>query len=122
MYDPQAQNGPPADADSPVDIAAFLESLEPSFLKYDYDGRVVRLDTFSKVCQPCPALLVASRLTKRDADACSRLPRRLGRGELLVLGAAHPGERGAHSNTFWMESGQSIIDRIANLDYSYSMM
>ncbi|KAL1663092.1 pyridoxal phosphate-dependent transferase [Schizophyllum commune] len=51
-YDPQAQNGPPADADAPVDITAFLDSLEPSFLKYDYDGRVVRLATFSKTLAP----------------------------------------------------------------------
>lgn len=27
----------------------FIDFLAPSFLKYDYQGRVIRLDTFSKV-------------------------------------------------------------------------
>ena len=30
-------------------ILAFVEEIEPSFLRYDYQGRVIRLDTFSKV-------------------------------------------------------------------------
>jgi aromatic amino acid aminotransferase I len=29
--------------------AAFLASLAPSYLKFDYQGRVIRLDSFSKV-------------------------------------------------------------------------
>ncbi|KAH7916089.1 pyridoxal phosphate-dependent transferase [Hygrophoropsis aurantiaca] len=32
--------------------ARFVSSLEPSFLRYDYQGRVVRLDTFSKTIAP----------------------------------------------------------------------
>lgn len=31
------------------DAEKFLASLAPSYLKFDYQGRVVRLDTFSKV-------------------------------------------------------------------------
>ena len=31
------------------DEEKFLASLAPSYLKFDYQGRVVRLDTFSKV-------------------------------------------------------------------------
>lgn len=31
---------------------AFLKSLVPSFLRYDYQGRVVRIDTFSKTICP----------------------------------------------------------------------
>jgi DNA-binding transcriptional MocR family regulator len=31
---------------------AFLDSLIPSYLNFDYDGRVIRLDTFSKTCAP----------------------------------------------------------------------
>ena len=30
----------------------FLDSLVPSYLNIDYEGRVVRLDTFSKTCAP----------------------------------------------------------------------
>jgi DNA-binding transcriptional MocR family regulator len=30
----------------------FLDSLVPSYLNFDYDGRVIRLDTFSKTCAP----------------------------------------------------------------------
>ena len=30
----------------------FLDSLVPSYLNIDYDGRVIRLDTFSKTCAP----------------------------------------------------------------------
>ncbi|KAJ7604554.1 pyridoxal phosphate-dependent transferase [Mycena polygramma] len=32
--------------------AQFIASLEPSYLKFDYQGRVVRLDTFSKTIAP----------------------------------------------------------------------
>lgn len=31
------------------DAEKFLASLAPSYLKFDYQGRVIRLDTFSKV-------------------------------------------------------------------------
>ncbi|PVF95527.1 PLP-dependent transferase [Serendipita vermifera] len=34
------------------DIEEFIESLEPSYLRYDYQGRVIRLDTFSKTIAP----------------------------------------------------------------------
>ena len=30
----------------------FLDSLVPSYLNFDYEGRVIRLDTFSKTCAP----------------------------------------------------------------------
>lgn len=29
---------------------AYLQGLSPSYLRCDYQGRVIRLDTFSKVC------------------------------------------------------------------------
>jgi hypothetical protein len=34
----------------------FLAGLAPSYLKFDYQGRVVRLDTFSKVIACSPSL------------------------------------------------------------------
>lgn len=44
----EGPTAPPADF-SP---AEYLGSLEPTFLKLDYQGRVIRLDTFSKVGRP----------------------------------------------------------------------
>jgi len=34
------------------DEESYVSSLEPSFLKFDYQGRVIRLDTFSKTIAP----------------------------------------------------------------------
>ncbi|EJD35324.1 PLP-dependent transferase [Auricularia subglabra TFB-10046 SS5] len=39
---------PPAQEVEAEDAQAFLDKLEPSFLKFDYQGRVIRLDSFSK--------------------------------------------------------------------------
>lgn len=35
-----------------VDNQTFLDSLSPSFLRYDYQGRVIRLESFSKTLAP----------------------------------------------------------------------
>lgn len=37
------------DAHEEHDAEKFIASLAPSFVKFDYQGRVIRLDTFSKV-------------------------------------------------------------------------
>ncbi|TFK55669.1 PLP-dependent transferase [Heliocybe sulcata] len=37
---------------TPDDVSQYIASLVPSFLRYDYQGRVVRLDTFSKTIAP----------------------------------------------------------------------
>lgn len=37
---------------SKKDDRTFIDSLAPSFLKFDYQGRVVRLDSFSKTIAP----------------------------------------------------------------------
>lgn len=50
-YDSQADHEVPATVPT-LDVPKFIDSLEPSFLKYDYDGRVIRLDTFSKTIAP----------------------------------------------------------------------
>jgi DNA-binding transcriptional MocR family regulator len=40
------------------DVASFVASLVPTYLKFDTQGRVIRMDTFSKVrCSVPPALL-----------------------------------------------------------------
>ncbi|KAF5393629.1 hypothetical protein D9757_000057 [Collybiopsis confluens] len=43
-YVPKSKRTPEPD----VDDDTFITSLVPSYLKYDYQGRVIRLDTFSK--------------------------------------------------------------------------
>ncbi|KAL6711995.1 Aromatic/aminoadipate aminotransferase 1 [Coniothyrium glycines] len=49
----QPYTGPNApDVPPPASHAAFLESLVPSYLSMDTDGRVLRLDSFSKVIAP----------------------------------------------------------------------
>jgi DNA-binding transcriptional MocR family regulator len=55
-----SRNEPPPYEDEGLDLPtekpssgyAFLDSLVPSFLSVDTDGRVVRLDTFSKTIAP----------------------------------------------------------------------
>lgn len=43
-------DGPPAaNMSTTVTPSEFAASLTPSFLKFDYQGRVIRLETFSKV-------------------------------------------------------------------------
>jgi aromatic amino acid aminotransferase I len=41
--------GSSAPAAPTVDVDAFVNSMEKSFMSIDYQGRVIRLDTFSKV-------------------------------------------------------------------------
>ncbi|KAL3421753.1 hypothetical protein PVAG01_05909 [Phlyctema vagabunda] len=47
-YDYSVPSSPPGKVSS----EKFLSSLVPSFLKFDYQGRVIRLDTFSKTLAP----------------------------------------------------------------------
>ena len=42
-----AEREPPAEEE----VSHFIDSLVPSFLRIDTQGRVIRLDTFSKVCR-----------------------------------------------------------------------
>jgi aromatic amino acid aminotransferase I / 2-aminoadipate transaminase len=50
IYQPKSERGT---AHVKHNTDAFLKGLAPSFLKFDYQGRVIRLDTFSKVCMIC---------------------------------------------------------------------
>jgi len=63
-----------------VDNDAFLANLIPSFLKFDYQGRVIRLDTFSKTIAPGSRLgwftcspLFAERL-ERQSEVSTQAP------------------------------------------------
>ncbi|KIM94765.1 hypothetical protein OIDMADRAFT_172496 [Oidiodendron maius Zn] len=48
-YDSGFAATPGSNASTPEE---YLKSLAPSFLKYDFEGRVIRLDTFSKTLSP----------------------------------------------------------------------
>ncbi|KAJ7047399.1 pyridoxal phosphate-dependent transferase [Mycena alexandri] len=70
------------------DEAKFIASLEPSYLKFDYQGRVIRLDTFSKTIAPGSRLgwytcnpMFAERL-ERAAETSTQAP--CGFGQSLV--------------------------------------
>lgn len=49
QYPEYEENAPNTEPKGEFDSQRFLESLAPSFLKYDYQGRVIRLESFSKV-------------------------------------------------------------------------
>lgn len=73
---------------NPTDVESFLKSLAPSFLKFDYQGRVVRLDTFSKYLAPGSRLgwhtcnpLFAERL-ERQGETSTQAP--CGFGQSLI--------------------------------------
>ncbi|KAJ7129722.1 PLP-dependent transferase [Mycena epipterygia] len=53
-YVPKAQRGNQSRSSAAGldDEAAFIASLEPSYVKFDYQGRIIRLDTFSKTIAP----------------------------------------------------------------------
>ncbi|KAJ7283688.1 pyridoxal phosphate-dependent transferase [Mycena rebaudengoi] len=78
QYVPKAQRAQTSSSGS--DAEAFLASLAPSYLKFDYQGRVVRLDTFSKTIAPgcrlgwftCNALF-AERL-ERQSETSTQVP------------------------------------------------
>lgn len=64
-YDPQAVNNGQA---APQSHEEFLKGLTPSYLSFDIDGRVIRLDSFSKVIAPgsrCGWLTTSSQLCER---------------------------------------------------------
>ncbi|KAJ6613492.1 PLP-dependent transferase [Mycena sp. CBHHK59/15] len=75
----------------PDDDIRFLASLAPSYLKVDYQGRVIRLDTFSKTIAPGCRLgwytcnpVFAERL-ERQAETSTQAP--CGFGQALVTTA-----------------------------------
>jgi len=62
------------------DEASYVSSLEPSYLKFDYQGRVIRLDTFSKTIAPGSRLgwftcspLIAEKL-ERQGESTTQAP------------------------------------------------
>jgi DNA-binding transcriptional MocR family regulator len=50
---------------NPTTPQEYLDSLVPSFLKYDTQGRVIRLDTFSKVNIPLNHIATLNKSMKR---------------------------------------------------------
>ncbi|KAL6309824.1 PLP-dependent transferase [Sparassis latifolia] len=75
-------------SDNAIDAAQFLKTLAPTYLKFDYQGRVIRLDTFSKYIAPGSRLgwhtcspLFAERL-ERQGETSTQAP--CGFGQSLI--------------------------------------
>ncbi|KII94834.1 hypothetical protein PLICRDRAFT_193623 [Plicaturopsis crispa FD-325 SS-3] len=51
-YKPKSERSQQTSVSSQGGEDAYISSLAPSYLKYDYEGRVIRLDTFSKTIAP----------------------------------------------------------------------
>ncbi|KAF9055066.1 PLP-dependent transferase [Hymenopellis radicata] len=73
------------------DEEKFIASLAPSFLKFDYQGRVIRLDTFSKTVAPGCRLgwftcnpMFAERL-ERAGETSTQSPCGFGQGMVAAL-------------------------------------
>jgi hypothetical protein len=66
---------PTAPAAQTIDVDTFVNLMEKSFLSIDYQGRVIRLDTFSKV-------------SFRSPTRCTSVPSRIRRPSRLVPGSA----------------------------------
>ncbi|TFY57906.1 hypothetical protein EVJ58_g6740 [Rhodofomes roseus] len=87
-YVPKASRADTADASSED---AWLAGLAPSFLRFDYQGRVVRLDTFSKYIAPGSRLgwhtcnpLFAERL-ERQGETSAQAPCGFGQSLITTL-------------------------------------
>ncbi|KAJ6539317.1 pyridoxal phosphate-dependent transferase, partial [Mycena capillaripes] len=90
-YVPKSQRGRQSQSRQsfgPDEEAKFIASLEPSYLRFDYQGRVIRLDTFSKTIAPGCRLgwytcnpMFAERL-ERAAETSTQAP--CGFGQSLV--------------------------------------
>jgi len=87
-YVPLSRRSESLQVSSDDEEADFINSLVPSFLKFDYQGRVIRLDTFSKTIAPGSRLgwftcnpLFAERL-ERIAETSTQAP--CGFGQVLI--------------------------------------
>lgn len=76
---------------TPTDSSKFIASLQPTYLNVDYQGRVIRLDTFSKTIAPGSRLgwftcspLFAERL-ERQGETTTQAPCGLGQSLITQL-------------------------------------
>jgi aromatic amino acid aminotransferase I len=97
----QPYTGPNSpDVPPPSSHQEFLDSLVPSFLSMDTDGRVMRLDSFSKVISPGSRLgwITASQqlidIYKRHADTSTQCPSGMAQLVLFKLLEDHWGHAG----------------------------
>ncbi|KAK7061696.1 Aminotran-1-2 domain-containing protein [Favolaschia claudopus] len=105
-YVPKSQRARHTQNPAELDDEKFIASLEPSYLKFDYQGRVIRLDTFSKTIAPGCRLgwytcnpMFAERL-ERAAETSTQAP--CGFGQSLVAGALL--EWGYHGYMRWLKA------------------
>ncbi|KAG8941538.1 hypothetical protein FRC03_004355, partial [Tulasnella sp. 419] len=85
---------------------AWIETLSPSFIKFDYEGRVIRLDSFSKTIAPGSRLgfftcnpLFAERL-ERAGEVSTQAPCGFGQSMITKLIADH---WGFHNYIRWLQ-------------------
>ncbi|KAK8844534.1 hypothetical protein IAR55_006381 [Kwoniella newhampshirensis] len=52
QFGPYSPDTPSLPASKDVDVDGFINAMEKSFLQHDYQGRVIRLETFSKTIAP----------------------------------------------------------------------
>nr|XP_031859815.1 uncharacterized protein CI109_004663 [Kwoniella shandongensis]KAA5526887.1 hypothetical protein CI109_004663 [Kwoniella shandongensis] len=52
QFAPYSPDTPSLPASTNVDVKGFIDTMEKSFLQHDYQGRVIRLETFSKTIAP----------------------------------------------------------------------
>jgi len=87
-YIPKDRRSAPAASESVEDPARYIETLVPSYLQFDYQGRVIRMDTFSKTMAPGSRLgwfttspILAERL-ERQGETTTQSP--CGFGQSLI--------------------------------------
>lgn len=81
-YVPKAARADSADA---ISEEAWISTLAPSFLKFDYEGRVIRLDTFSKVKTTYKQFRIVAHL-RASSVHCTRLTSRMAHMQPTVRG------------------------------------
>ncbi|KAG8743958.1 hypothetical protein FRC10_011032 [Ceratobasidium sp. 414] len=94
------------DVTSPESSERFLDTLAPSYLKFDYQKRVIRLDTFSKVC--------VSKSSKTIGPGC-----RLGWTTCNAQFAAIMVEYGASTTNQTSGISQALITQLVSKQWGY---
>lgn len=88
-YHPPSHSSRTNKARDPLTLESYIDGLAPSYLRFDYQGRVIRLDTFSKTIAPGCRMgwftcnpKFAERL-ERQAETSTQAP--CGFGQALVI-------------------------------------
>lgn len=89
----------------------FLASLVPSYLKFDYQGRVIRIDTFSSTSLAFLFFIPFTQFLSRRRNYLSWITSRIHHHEPRLCGTNAPRQRVDHSSALWIRtsvSGEAI--------------